>query len=641
MTSFGDAFLEDYFAECDEHLTSIRQALLTLDRSVGASPDEAVVEQLFRGYHSLKGLAGMVEDRRGELLAHEMESYLRAIRDGDAALTTLGVERLIDGTRALEDTVVALHDRAEPPDTSAVVRQLRQLFDVGTPVDVRRAADRPPAAGTECVFTPSAELTARGITVDTVRARLRELGTIVSASPQVTAGGGVAFRFLLTSRVDTATADAWREDGVVCVDVAATEAADGALQAVGPLAPVASLSSGHFVRVDLGRLDDLMRMIGDMVILRARLTDALDRIEPHVPANEWRAIQENSGGIERQLRELRDGVMRVRLVPVGEIFRRMPFVVRDLARETERRVHVALEGQDTQIDKFLVERMMDPILHLVRNAISHGLEPADERRAAGKPADGTITLRASAAGETVTLEVADDGRGIDAERVVQRAARARLQVPSGTIDAEILLDLICSPGFSTKDQSDRASGRGFGMAVVRKTVQDLGGALRLTSTPGQGTTFTIELPLTLAITDALLASVGPRTFAVPQNAVREVIEIEDAHIRAIEGGEVTAFRGEALPLIRLADALGIAPVRRDRYHAFIVRNASGEVGVVVDRVMGQREIVVRTTTDPLIRVPGIAGATDLGDGRAVLILDIAAIAREARSPHRSPQREIA
>jgi two-component system chemotaxis sensor kinase CheA len=255
--------------------------------------------------------------------------------------------------------------------------------------------------------------------------------------------------------------------------------------------------------------------------------------------------------------------------------------------------------------------------------------------------DGTITLRAWAAGETVTIEVAEDGSGIDADRVLQRAARARLPVPSGTIDAETLLDLICSPGFSTKDQSDRASGRGFGMTVVRKTVQDLGGALRLTSTPGQGTTFTIELPLTLAITDALLASVGARTFAVPQNAVREVIEIDDAHIRAIEGGEVTAFRGEALPLIRLADALGIARVRRDRYHAFIVRNASGEVGVVVDRVMSQREIVVRTTTDPLIRVPGIAGATDLGDGRAVLILDIAAIAREARSPHRSPQREIA
>jgi two-component system chemotaxis sensor kinase CheA len=644
MTSFGDAFLEDYFAECDEHLTSIRQALLALDKSVGAaSPDAAVIEQLFRGYHSLKGLAGMVEDRRGELLAHEMESYLRAVRDGDAALTTLGVERLIDGTRALEDTVVALHARAEPPDTSAVVQHLRQLFEVGAPAEGRKAAaDTPtPAVASECVFTPSAELTARGITVDTVRTRLRERGTIISAAPQVTAGGGVAFRFLLTSRLDTATVDAWREDGLVCVNVSAGLAAPAVLSQVEPPAPASGLSSGHFVRVDLGRLDDLMRMIGDMVILRARLTDALDRVEPFVPANEWRAIQENSGGIERQLRELRDGVMRVRLVPVGEIFRRMPFVVRDLARETERRVHVALEGQETQIDKFLVERMMDPILHLVRNAVSHGLEPADERRASGKPVDGTVTLRAWASGETVTLEVSDDGRGIDAERVLQRAARARLPVPSGIVDADGLLDLICSPGFSTKDQSDRASGRGFGMAVVRKTVQDLGGSLRLASTPGEGTTFTIELPLTLAITDALLASVSARTFAVPQNAVREVIEIEDSQIRAIEGGEVTAFRGEALPLVRLADALGISPVRRDRYHAFIVRHASGDVGVVVDRVMSQREVVVRTTTDPLIRVPGIAGATDLGDGRAVLILDIAAIARAARGPQRSPQREIA
>jgi len=316
-------------------------------------------------------------------------------------------------------------------------------------------------------------------------------------------------------------------------------------------------------------------------------------------------------------------------VPVGEIFRRMPFVVRDLARDSGRRVRVEMTGQDTQIDKFLVERMMDPALHLVRNAMAHGLEPVEERIAAGKPPEGTVRLAAAAAGEIATLEISDDGRGIDAERVAARAAGLGLPVPA-VMDDAALLELICSPGFSTREESDRASGRGFGMAVVRRTVQELGGSLRVSTEPGRGTTFTIELPLTLAITDALLARVGTQQFAVPQAAVREVIELDESAIRQLEGGEVVPYRGMALPLVRLAQRLGMASSDRSRRHAFVLGQGASAVGLVVDRIVGQREIVVRSTVDPLIRVEGVAGATDLGDGRVVLILDAAAIARGVR-----------
>jgi two-component system, chemotaxis family, sensor kinase CheA len=649
MTRFGDAFLEDYLAECEDHLAAVRQALLALEKSVGhTKPDAAVTEELFRGYHSLKGLAGMVEDRRGELLADEMESYLRAVREGDVALTTDGVDTLIEGTRFLEETIAALHARQEPPDSTAAVTALRGLTADASSVALRNstrgsdagASSRGPL--TECVFRPSPELNARGVNVDNIRGRLRALGEIVSATPVVAEGGGVAFRFLLAARVEAGLAEAWRTDGVACTAIEAATSEEGEpvdVDTATPRPAVASASAGHYVRVDLARLDDLMRMIGDLVILRARMADALSRVEAHVPAQDWRSIQENATGIERQLRELRDGVMRVRLVPVGEIFRRMPFVVRDLARETDRRVQVVVSGQQTQIDKFLVERMMDPLLHLVRNAVSHGLEPVDERVARGKPPEGTVSLNAWAAGEIVTLEVSDDGRGIDAARVLARARQAGLQVPpDAASDERVLLDLICAPGFSTKDQSDRASGRGFGMAVVRKTVLDLGGTLRLASTQGVGTRFTIELPLTLVITDALIASVGSHMFAVPQSAVREVIEIEEASIRAIEGGEIAPFRDDALPLVRLSAALGIPATARSRHHAFIVRTGTEQVGLLVDRVISQREIVVRTTTDPLIRVPGIAGATDLGDGRAVLILEVGAIARVVRDLRR-PERQ--
>ena len=630
---FFDRFLNEYYAECEEHLATVRRALLGLDDSVGrARPDAALTEELFRSFHSIKGIAAMVEHREAELVAHEMESYLRALRDGHVSLTTSGIGGLIEGTRLLEQSLAAHRTSQPQPDTTSALAALRELAaDSGVSPGAPISLPDVPAEGWKCLFTPSPELLARGINVDAVRSRLREQGDILRAHPVIGDAGAITFEFLFGGSLDEATREAWLADGMVCtpVQVPATEAtvdtaADPAANRDAPL-----LSSGHYVRVDLTRLDDLMRMIGDLVIMRARLVDALVPLEAHVPASVWRPLQETSAGIERHLRELREGVMRVRLVPVGEIFRRMPFVVRDLARDTGRRVRVDMAGQETQIDKFLVERMMDPALHLVRNAMAHGLESADERIAAGKSPEGTLSLAASAAGEIATIEIGDDGRGIDAERVVSRAREQGMPVPA-VIDDAALLDLISSPGFSTRDESDRASGRGFGMAVVRRTVQELGGSLRLWTEPGRGTKFTIELPLTLAITDALLARIGTQLFAVPQASVREVIELEESAIRRLEGAEVTPYRGMALPLLRLSTRLGIESARATRLHAFVLGQGATAVGLIVDRIVGQREIVVRSVVDPLIRVDGVAGATDLGDGRVVLILDAPAIARGAR-----------
>ena len=642
MTEFFEGFLDDYFAECEEHLATVRRGLLALEGSIGQDrPDPTVTEELFRSFHSLKGISGMVEHRETELLAHEMESYLRAIREGEAILTTTGMDALIDGARSLEETIAARRSGDIVPDITATLDELRRLA-----VDAPAVADQPgplsapvsaaEPASWECVFAPSAALIARGINVNVVRERLRQAGDVISGTPMVADGGSVAFRFVFAGAPDQATLEAWAADGMVCSpidepDRAAGDAADG--ERTPAVRPAATLSSGHYVRVDLARLDELMRMIGDLVIMRARLADSIKRVEPHVPPSEWRTIQEHASGIERQLRDLREGVMRVRLVRVGEIFRRMPFVVRDLARETGRKVNIEITGQETEIDKFVVERMIDPVLHLVRNAVSHGIESVEERIAAGKPPEGTLSLGASTAGEIVTIEISDDGRGVDAARVVARAQRAGLPVPAA-VDDSTVLDLISSPGFSTRDETDRVSGRGFGMAVVRSTVQELGGVIRMVSTPGRGTRFIIDLPLTLAITDALLARVGAQTFAVPQSAVREVVEIEAAAIRDLEGGEVAPYRGAALPILRLSRVLGIAAgPGSSRLHAFIIGTGSAAVGLLTDRILGQREIVVRAIADPLIRVPGVSGATDLGDGRAVLILDAAAIARAARTRH--------
>jgi len=377
-----------------------------------------------------------------------------------------------------------------------------------------------------------------------------------------------------------------------------------------------------------------MRLVGDLVVSRARLEDTLQRVEPFVPGADWRTLQDETDSIERQLRDLREGVMRVRLVPVAEIFRRMPFVVRDLARDSGRRVRLDLVGQSTEIDKFLIERMMDPVLHLVRNAISHGIEAPEDRIAAGKPPDGTIRLAASTLGESVVLEVSDDGCGMNREAIVDRARAAGLAVGDGDIDSRVLLDVICAPGFSTRDSADRASGRGVGMAVVRDTVHELGGTLSVESVEGRGTTFRVVLPLTLAIADALIVHVGDRTFAVPQSAVQEVAQVESAAVRALENNELIVHRGTALPVVRLARLFSIDTRPRDRMHAIVVGTGQAAVLILVDRISGQREIVVKTLRDPLVKVAGVSGATELGDGRLVLILDVAGLTRtlRARSP---------
>jgi two-component system chemotaxis sensor kinase CheA len=282
---------------------------------------------------------------------------------------------------------------------------------------------------------------------------------------------------------------------------------------------------------------------------------------------------------------------------------------------------------------------MDPVLHLVRNAVSHGVETPDARRNAGKPALATVRLSAAASGETVTIEVADDGGGIDAEKVAARARQSGLPVPE-SLDNAALLDLISAPGFSTREVTDRVSGRGFGMNVVRETINELGGTIRLSNAPGHGTKFTIELPLTLAITAAMIARVGGEMFAVPQAAVREVAEFESDRIQALQGAEIVEHRGTALPVVRLSNVLGVDAPPAERLHAFVVGTGSSAVGLLVDRIVGHREIVVRATADPLIRVGAVAGATDLGDGKAVLILNAAAIARAARE-HSGAMRHIA
>ena len=618
---FFDQFLDDYYAECDEHLVSIRRSLVTLEDEVDArTVDRAVLDNLFRSFHTLKGISGMVGLAAAEQLAHHLESYLRELREGTLTLSAPGFEVLVAGVSMLEGVINARRNDQPIPSIDEIVERLRAVSSESATSE--GPAEAPPkreddatATRWQIEFTPTAELAERGVNVNSVRARLQELGQVVQAKPVVKGAGEIAFEFIVVTDADqTALADL-EADGLTFKPAPVEPAPQPR-----DTQPVPTIAPASVVRVDLDRLDELMRIIGELVISRTRLEDQLTELKRVTPAAAWRSLQETSQTMGRQLRDLRESVMRVRMVQIGEIFERMTFVVRDLARESGKKIIVQLSGGETEIDKFLVERMMDPLMHLVRNAVSHGLETVAEREAQGKRSEGLLSLSAMTVGERIVIKIADDGRGIDRNLVLARA-----NTGNSDIDDDALLDLICTPGFSTRNEANRESGRGVGMDVVKKATEELGGRVSLATKLGEGTTFTIELPLTLAIAEALIVSVNGQRFAVPQSAVREVLEVESASTRVLENNEIISYRGKVLPLLRLARVFEINHQRGDRFHVLVIGEEANAVGLAVDRILGQREIVVRAIKDPLAQSKGIAGATELGDQRVVLILDINAL----------------
>ena len=622
---FFDQFLDDYYAECDEHLVSIRRSLVTLEDDVdGRAVDRALLDNVFRSFHTLKGISGMVGLAAAEQLAHHLESYLRELREGRAVLTQSGFEALVAGVSQLEGVINARRNGQPIPLIDEMVGRLQAISadtsEAPSSTSEKREDSSAVVTRWQIEFTPTAELAERGVKVNSVRARLQELGQVMQAKPVVKGAGEIAFEFIVATDVDQAVLASLEADGLTCQPVSEEpEPRTREVQMVPMIAPAS------VVRVDLDRLDELMRIVGDLVISRTRLEDQVAELKRMMPPAAWRSLQETSSSMGRQLRDLRDSVMRVRMVQIGEIFERMTFVVRDLARENGKKIIVQLSGGQTEIDKFLVERMMDPLMHLVRNAVSHGLETVAEREAQGKRSEGVLLLSAMTAGERIVIKIADDGRGIDRRVVIERARARGLSQENAEIDDDALLNLICTPGFSTRVEADRESGRGVGMDVVKKATEELGGRISLATRIGEGTTFTIELPLTLAIAEALIVSVNGQRFAVPQSGVREVLEVESAATKVLENNEIISYRGKVLPLIRLARVFEMNHQRGERFHVLVVGEETNAVGLAVDRILGQREIVVRAIKDPLAQSRGIAGATELGDQRVVLILDITAL----------------
>jgi two-component system chemotaxis sensor kinase CheA len=414
----------------------------------------------------------------------------------------------------------------------------------------------------------------------------------------------------------------------------ATSSPSGVMQGAEP-----SLRSlAQTVRVDIGRLDLLMNTIGELLTVRAninRLAEVARQAGATPLPKLWaQELQKESRALERKLDELQGAVLDVRMVPLGQVFDKLARLMRRLVRQSGKDVHFEVSGGDVELDKLIVEELSDPLMHLLRNALDHGVETPDRRIAQGKDARGVIRLTAQQLGNKVQIEVGDDGAGMDETRIRQVAIERGLVTREATEELERrdLLNLVFLPGFSTRKDVSELSGRGVGLDVVKTNLARLSGLIDIDSRRGEGTRFVLTLPLTLAIIRALVVGVGERTFAVPLNSVTEIVSVKPGELRTIERREVIEVRGQTLPFVRLGRVFGLREAPVERHFVVIIGFAQERFGLAVDALLGQEDIVTKPLGGRLKGVPGIAGATELGDRRAVLVLDVGALLEELKRP---------
>jgi two-component system, chemotaxis family, sensor kinase CheA len=396
------------------------------------------------------------------------------------------------------------------------------------------------------------------------------------------------------------------------------------------------------VRVDVERLDALLDLVGELVINRTRISAISSRLS-HLVADKALAneLADSAAMLARTTNEIQESIMRVRMVPIGQVFERFPRLVRDVAKARGKEVELRISGSQTDLDKTIVDEVGEPLMHLLRNSIDHGIEPPALREQRGKPRAGTIALDAYHEGNQIIIEVADDGGGIDLDKVRARGIRQGLISAEERLSDRELIELIFTPGFSTADEVSDLSGRGVGMDVVKKNITALKGVFDVDSTAGQGTKFTIKLPLTLAIIQALLVRVARELYAIPLDSVLESQRVEMSEVRTIGGNEVITLRGQVVPLLRISDVFALGGKRDPEKLMVVIVGLQGrQVGLVVDSFEGEQEIVIKPLSDVVGRVSGISGATILGNGSISLIVDVHSLVSDAYADRRTARVEF-
>lgn len=562
----------DFTAEAQEHFDIADENLLILEKNPGNVDS---VSAVFRSFHTLKGVAGFLGLTPIGDLAHAAETLLDEIRKGKRSFSDAAVELTFGALDMLKLMMSDLRDalqrdapmriRAELP---GLIRKLHVLLE--TP------ASAPPPSGSQAAPGPAE----------------------------------------VPSDSRPATPEPEPESAPP-------------LDAAEPSAPAsASQAPAQTMKVDAARIDQLLDMIGELVIIESIVAG-----DPEIRALNSLRIEKNLALLGKITRSLRDMGMSMRMVPVDPVFKKMARLVRDLARKSGKQVELVIKGGDTEIDKGMVEKLGDPLVHMIRNSMDHGLEPAAERVAAGKPPQGTIELRAHHVGGSIHIDIEDNGRGLNRQAIVQRAVERGLIPGADGMSDQDIYALIFQPGFSTAKQVTEISGRGVGMDVVKRNIESLRGNVLIQSSPGRGTLFTLVLPLTTAIIDGMLVRVARETYIMPTLSILESFRPEPGQLHVVVGrGEMVSFRGDILPLFRLSRLLGVADAEADPLKAIVivVEEYGKQWGLMVDDLLGQQQIVIKSLGEGLGHTAGVVGASILADGHPGLILDVADVIRIAK-----------
>ncbi|WP_435747906.1 chemotaxis protein CheW [Nocardioides sp. SYSU DS0663] len=603
-----DEIVQEFLVESHENLDQLDRDLVALEKDPGS---RELLGSIFRTIHTIKGTSGFLAFGRLESVTHVGENLLARLRDGKLSMNPTTTDTLL----AMVDTVRELLASIETSgsegdvDVDAVVAAISAVLDGGpaaSPPDQpevdQSVADQPVEQPVEQPVDQP-EPAAPVLVLDEA-AVLAEVGVTRDVAPQVAAPAAPA----------APAPPAAPAEPVAGPEVTRRNVADAS------------------IRVDVDLLDALMRLVGELVLTRNQIVRQ---------AGTQTADAELTSSAQRLnliASELQEGVMKTRMQPIDHLWSKLPRVVRDLGSALDKRVNLQMEGRETELDRSLLESVKDPLTHLVRNAVDHGLESAAVRVAAGKSAEGILTLRAYHEGGQVVVEVCDDGAGIDPARISAKAVERGLRTPAQLeqMSQADVLQLIFTPGFSTAAAVTNVSGRGVGMDVVKTNIEAMGGTIEVESVLGRGTTCRLRIPLTLAIVPALTVECAGDRYAIPQVSLLELVALDAdraaSEVESVNGADVYRLRGALLPLVRLADVLGVESDRSDGHVLIAVLQAEGKrFGLVIDRVLSTEEIVVKPLTSRIKELGTYSGATILGDGRVALILDVQALARRVLS----------
>ncbi|HEU4560562.1 MAG TPA: chemotaxis protein CheA [Longimicrobium sp.] len=644
LSQYGELFL----SESREHVSTINHLLLTLEGNPGS---RQVVEGVFRAVHTIKGMSATMGYRSVADLSHEMENLLDRIRHGKAQASPETIDLLFAACDALERAIeLAVEESGEEPRLEGLIGRLRAAagddvafdifapqIDLGGPVGAGEASpveEEAPEGAVRVRIVVAKEALLPGVRAFMALKRARDLGEVSGLEPAEATLNEPEFtgtlRFVLRSDTPAAEARAALlavgEIGEVEVTEHRADAdriiePEAGAQGEGGQAAAGAAGRARHIRVDLRRLDALMNQVGELVIVR----DRMRRLVTH----ETPDLAETVDQASRLIGELQDEIMRARLAPVSQVFDRFPRLVRDAARTLGKKVDFVIEGKEIELDRSMLDEIGDPLVHLLRNSLDHGIEAPAERRAHGKPETGTLRLSASRERSRIIIRVEDDGRGVQRDRVLARAVQNGLvsrEEAAGMPDEEVYR-LLTRAGFSTAETVTDVSGRGVGLDVVATRVRALGGMLEIYSEPGQGTSMTLQLPQTLAIVRALLVRQSDETYALPLTHVGETVHLLPEEVGTVKGRAVAFLRDEVIPLLGLRQILrtnGTRPDARKR-HAVILEVGEQRIGLEVDALLGQQEIVVKQFDATADTLRLFSGATILSDGRPALILDAGSV----------------